>query len=305
MSIEFLRSHAKRLSEFAKETELKAKANPDDFFLQIAAKNQRDAAASVRSECALSTAERNGALVDLRLIGPRADGSVSLETFVKAMHPFVNACKLAAYKIRNGQEAASRVSREISSTLNIKLAGLAPGSTHILMTGNASPDLTGESLFNETIKQLFELLNSDNASFYDSIDTVGGKAAHHISELMKSLDSAGLAAELSWNGPGGRRVWAGRPDEIVRVRALIEAVQEPTTFDEKIEGTVAGIRDTGRLHVRTDDGMISIRYPLKLTKEVQLLRISSPAVLNVKTTRYWDAASKQHVSKRRLISVVP
>lgn len=305
MSIEFLRAHADKLSEFAKETELMAQAKPDDFFLRIAAKNQRDAAASARSEYALASAENNGALVDLRLIGPRADGSISLETFVKAMNPFINACKLAAYKIRNGQEAAKRVSRDISSTLNIKLAGLAPGSTHILMTGNAAPDLTGESLFNETIKELFELLNSDNANFYDSIDAVGGKAAHHISELMKSLDGAGLAAELSWNGPEGKRVWAGRPEEIVRIRALIETVQEPTIFDERIDGVVAGIRDTGRIHVRTDEGMISIRYPLKLTKEVQLLRISSPATLKVKTTRYWDATNKQHVSKRQLVSVIP
>src|SRR5690606_27207830 len=138
-------------------------------------------------------------------------------------------------------------SQDISNALNIKLAGLAPGSTHILMTGNASPDLTGESLFNETLKELFELLNSDNTDFYGSIDAVGGKAAHHVSELMRSLNSAGLAAELSWNGPGGMRRWKGRPDEIIRVRTLIEMVQDPSTFEEVVEGVVAGIRDTGRL----------------------------------------------------------
>lgn len=304
MNIEFLSNHAKKLTEFASETELKAKAEPNNFFLQAAAVNQKAAAAAARRELAVATAEASGSLVDFRLIGPRADGSLPLEVFIKAMQPFVNACKYAAHKIRHGTEAAHRVSQDISNALNIKLAGLAPGSTHILMTGNASPDLTGESLFNETLKELFELLNSDNTDFYGSIDAVGGKAAHHVSELMRSLNSAGLAAELSWNGPGGMRRWKGRPDEIIRVRSLIEMVQDPSTFEEVVEGVVAGIRDTGRLHLRTDDGLVSIRYPFKLTKEVQLLKISSPASLSVRTTRYWDEVNKQFVFKRQLISVV-
>lgn len=304
MTMEFLREHASALTNFAKETEAKAKLAPDDLFLQLAAKNQKTAAAEVRHQLAVAEAESSGALVDLRLIGPRADGSIPLEIFVKAMTPFANACKLAAHKIRHGQEASRSVAKDISDSLNIKLAGLAPGSTHILMTGNAHPDLTGQSLFNETIQEVFELLNSTNESFYDAIDAIGGRSAHHISELMKSLDGAGLAAELSWSGPAGKRFWAGRPDEITRIRALIDTVQEPTTSPEVVEGMVAGIRDTGRLHIRTEENVISMRFPLKLAEEVQKLKIFAPAKLNVQTTKYWDQTNKRHIYKRQLVSVI-
>ena len=44
MSIEFLKNHARVLSEFAGATSKRATLNPDDFWLQIAAKNQRQAA---------------------------------------------------------------------------------------------------------------------------------------------------------------------------------------------------------------------------------------------------------------------
>lgn len=44
MNIEFLRNHARVLSEFAAATTARAALNPDDFWLQIAAKNQQQAA---------------------------------------------------------------------------------------------------------------------------------------------------------------------------------------------------------------------------------------------------------------------
>ena len=188
MSIEFLDTHAKKLSGFAAETEQMSRAQPDNFFLKIAAKNQKAAALDAQKELAIAMAEQNSELVDLRLIGPIANGSISLDIFFNAMQPLLKAFKQAAYKISTGIESSLRIPEEISDSLNIKLAGLAPGSTHILITGNAQPDLTGHALFTESANSLFELLSSNNADFYEAVDLIGGKATQHISELMRALD---------------------------------------------------------------------------------------------------------------------
>lgn len=76
MTSKFLRDHSEALTNFAKVTRERASAAPDDFFLQLAAKAQEDAAHDSARALALEEADEAGELVDVRLIGPRADGSI-------------------------------------------------------------------------------------------------------------------------------------------------------------------------------------------------------------------------------------
>lgn len=303
MSSKFLRGHADALSKFARETSERARENPDDFFLQVAAKNQEDSARAIEHQFQLAEAEEAGELVDLRLIGPRAEGSISLDWFIAAMEPLSKTWKLAAHRLRYGHDAARGVGADVVSALNLKLAGLGYGSTRIFVTGNAMPDLTGESLLQATLTQTFRLLNSNQDDFYDAVDAMGGRSAHQLSEFMKVLDSAGLAAQFTWQSPRGRQFWEGRPDEITRIRALLDTIREPERYEEVVEGRVAGITDTGRLDLRTDDGKVSIRFPLRLTDQVQRLTITSLARIKVETAKYWDSVEKKDIYKRQLISV--
>lgn len=303
MSSSFLRDHANSLKEFADETTRRAKENPNDFFLQLAAKNQNSAALSVLKKVALAEAEEMGELLDVRLIGPRANGSISLDSFIDTIGPLSKSWKYAAHRLRYGRDAVRGAASDVVSALNFKLAGLAHGSTHIYITGNTAPDLTGESLLQATLVQTFRLLNSNQEDFYDAVDAIGGKAAHQLGEFMKGLDKAGLAVQFSWNTSDGARRWEGRPDEITRVRALLDTVNEPERYNETIEGSVAGITDTGRLALRTVEGKMLIRFPLKLTEEVQKLKIASHAKVKVETLKYWDSVDKRDVFKRHLITV--
>lgn len=303
MTSKFLRDHSNALANFAKETRERASAAPEDFFLQLAAKVQEDAAHDAARALALEQADEAGELVDVRLIGPRADGSISLDWFIAAMEPLSKAWKLAAHRLRYGHDAARGVGADVVNALNLKLAGLAYGSTRIFVTGNSMPDLTGESLLQATLTQTFRLLNAGQEDFYDAVDAMGGKSAHQISEFMKALDEAGLAAQVTWQSPKGRKFWEGRPDEITRIRALLDTLREPERYEELIDGRVAGITDTGRLDLRTDDGKVSVRFPLQLTEQVQQLTITSPARLRVETARYWDSVEKRDIYKRKLIRV--
>ena len=94
-----------------------------------------------------------------------------------------------------------------------------------------------------------------------------------------------------------------RSDEITRIRSLLDTIREPERYEEIVIGRVAGITDTGRLDLRTDEGKVSIRFPLKLTEQVQRLTITSVASIRVETARYWDSVEKKDIFKRQLISV--
>jgi len=301
MSSLFLRDHANTLTAFAQKTRERAHNAPDDFFLQLAAQAQEDAAHDIQR--ALAIAEEAGELVDLRLIGPQANGSISLDWFIAAMNPLSKAWKLAAHRLRYGQDAVRSIGDDVVDALNLKLSGLAYGSTRIFVTGNGTPDLTGESLLQATLTQTFSLLNAAPGDFYDAVDAIGGKSAHQLSEFMKALSDAGLAAQVTWQSPQGVRTWEGHPAEINRLRTMLETLREPERYQETIEGRVAGITDTGRLDLRTDKGKVSIRFPLRLTQQVQCLTITTPTRLRVETAKYWDSVEKRDIYKRQLISV--
>jgi hypothetical protein len=303
MSSTFLRDHAQSLKKFADDTKDHARSNPDNFLLQLAARNQSAAAGVASQRASLAEADEIGELLDVRLIGPRANGSIPLDSFLDTIGPLTRSWKYAAHRLRYGRDAVRGAASDVVSALNFKLAGLAPGSTHVFITGNAAPDLTGDSLLQATLNQTFRLLNSQQEDFYDAVDAIGGKSAHQLGEFMRGLDRAGLAVEFSWRSAGGMRRWEGRPDEITRVRALLDTVNEPEKYTETIEGSVAGITDTGRLALRTVEGKVLIRFPLKITEQVQKLKIASHAVITVETSKYWDSVEKKDVYKRHLISV--
>lgn len=302
MSTEFLKQHANTLVHFARETEERAQKNPNDFWLKLAAKNQQQAADAAKQELKLAYAEEAGELLDLRFIGPKADGSIAVESFIKILTPLTQAWKAAAYRLRHGT-TTGKIGPEISDSLNLKLAGIAYGSTRILVTGNTAPDLSGESLLHSTLTQTFNLLSAKNDYFYDAVDAIGSRAAQHFGEAMKAIDSAGLAAEFTWDSPKGRVTWHGSTDEVIRIRSLLDTIKEPERYEEDITGLVSGITDTGRLEIRTVDGRVHIRFPLELTSRVQELSIAKTATIHVKTSKYWDAVAKKDIYKRQMIDL--
>lgn len=302
MSIEFLKQHAQTLSEFAEETAARAALNPQDPWLAIAADNQQQAASDAHQRLSLAFAQEAGELMDLRFIGPRADGSISLDAFIKIADPLSKAWKAAAHRIRHGI-SEGRVGKEIADVLNLKLAGIAGGSTRVLITGSSSPDLSGESLLQSTLQQTFRLLTSKNEDFYDAVDAVGGKAAHYFGDAMREIDSAGMSAEFTWHALSEKYTWQGSSAEIGRIKSLIAAVAAPVSYEEEITGNVSGITDTGKLELRTFTGKVLVRFPLDLTDKVQQLSIAKQARLRVSTTKYWDAVGKKDIFKRLLIDI--
>lgn len=302
MSIEFLKQHAQTLSGFAQETAARAKLNPQDPWLAIAADNQEQAASDAFQRLSVACAEEAGELMDLRFIGPRANGSISLDAFIKIADPLSKAWKAAAHRIRHGV-SEGRVGKEIADVLNLKLAGIAGGSTRVLITGNSSPDLSGESLLQSTLQQTFRLLTSKNEDFYDAVDAVGGKAAHYLGDAMKEIDSAGMSVEFTWHALAEKYIWQGSSTEIERIKSLIATVAAPVSYEEEITGKVSGITDTGKLELRTPSGKVLVRFPLDLTDKVQQLSIAKAARLRVSTTKYWDAVGKKDVFKRLLIDI--
>ena len=268
MNTDFLKKHAIELESAARMSAAAALLDPDDFWKSAVAVNQRKAANDIKRQLEMAIADEAGELVDLRFIGPKADGSLPLDVFLKIADPLSKAWKAAAFRLRHGI-SEGRIGMEISDSLNLKLAGIGPGSTHIYLTGSTAEDTTGESLLRTTLQQTFRLLGSRNDEFYDAVDAIGGRAALSFRDAMKAISSAGLSAEFSWRDDGHLHTWRGTTDELTRIKTLLDAASESDSYEETITGMVSGLFENGRLVLRTDNGKVKIRFALDQTPAVQ------------------------------------
>lgn len=301
MSTDFLERHAKELQNVARETTERSAAAPEDFWLNAAADNQRQAAREAARDIELQHARENGELLDMRFSGPKANGSISLDAFLKIAEPLNKAWKAAAFRLRHGI-VEGRIGQDIGETLNLKLAGIAQGSTHIFVTGNGFDDLTGENLFRETLTQTFRLLSSTDDDFYDAVDAMGGRAAQYVGEALRAIGAAGFAAQFSWQSRTSLQCWNGSTHEVLRIRTLLAGVSSSETYEQTLTGTVAGISDNGKLDIRTVLGRVRVRFPLDMIPAVQRLKIAADANVRVQATRFTDPITKREVIKYQLLS---
>lgn len=287
--------------------EAKARENPDDVTMQFFARAFAGYKAGAQKKASTVQSELVNELIDFRFLGPRADhGAMRLGDFLAVMEPLNSALNRAAYRLRNGVEAWRGVGDEIRDSLNLQMAGLAVGSTRVLITGDGRADLTGMSLLHNTLKHTFNLLNARQDEFLDAVDAVGGLSAKSFGQALKKTARFGLAARFTWRHDGGHRVWEGSPLEIDRVIALIASNSEPEVYEQVLQGTVASIADNGVIYIRqgADKDRVKIRFPMKASMEAEKLRMKMSVALKVKTSVYQDTVLKKDVFKHTLISTL-
>lgn len=295
--------HAAKLEEFAQQSLSLAKQQPNNPWATIIAQNHVSAAEDARHTYIKERLEESGQVIDFRFFGARADGSIPLDSFIKIFDPISRALKSSAHKILTGSDEG-KTAPIVGDYLNLKLAGISYGSTRVFISGSVAPDLTGSSLLQKTLEEFFILLNATNENFYESVDRIGGRSAKIFYEALSAIDSAGFGTEFSWQSPKGKQIWKGTPDEVTRLRTLLDGVQEPTVYEEELSGFVSKLFESGKIEIRIGDDRIPIAYPLSLIEQVQRLTISSPAKLLVLTSQYYDNVRKKDVFHRNLVSVL-
>lgn len=279
--------------------------NPNDRLASLLVKNREQALADLQAEKRQEEARKLGELVELRLHGPRVDrGAIPLDAFLKVTAPLLRAMRAIAERQRYGTAVLSqRVKKLTADSLNLKLAGVGVGSTRLMLTGSGVADTaSGESLLHLTLDRMLTLLNAPSEGFFEAIDVVGVQAAKALGEFAGAIESAGMAAEITWPFGDKPLHWEGRSDELVRIKTLLEQIDKPEEHEIELEGEVAGILDTGRLQLRVNDlGKVTIRYSLDKTHVAQQLVIRKQARLKVLASTYWDPVRQAEVSKYHLL----
>ncbi len=305
MSNEVLRRHVENLRANAAETKARADDNPEDWLLQSIATSQQNAVVEAARQLSLAEVGPADVALEWRLVGQRLKfGELPLSLLAKLADPLNKLLLRAAYFARNKAEPQHGVGEDLANELDLRLSGLAPGSTRIFLAGNATPDTTGNSALSEGIEHLLDALISadDFQAFYERIGDLGESASHALRDTLRALEQEEASVEVIWRTPTGTRTWSGPYDQVVRLRSLLDGVSEPTIRQAEVAGAVEVLNANGTIRLTDSFGQKkSVRFnPKNQTDQVSSLRLGQHVTLSVTERVVLDPISGNEVSQYRL-----
>lgn len=252
--------------------------------------------------------QRGKEVIELRLIGNEVDnGTVPLELLANLSKYFSGLITSASAKLKLGQDLPGAISSDITYPLNLRFADIGQGSSRLFITGDTSPDLFGESLLENSLSGLFELLNSDlNEGLSDQVHFLGLRSTHNLAEFLKVLRKRSIELELSWSAPNeAKHFWKGRRDKIQILERLLDSFSASEPVDTVVSGVVELISRSGKLELRQEnDDVIKITYSKKLFTEVRKLRLGDTVRLDCKEITVFNSSTEEEKQKYSLSKIL-
>ena len=255
----------------------------------------------------IAKAERAHEVVRLRLDGAHlATGTLPLRLLANFVTPFNSVLEQSAWRFWDRSGDASRIDQNFIRHLDLRLVGLEMGSTQLVILGNTSPDLSGISALESALRDIFELLDSDVETFADRVHAIGISAGKSLAAFLTRLESENTALELEWPAPEGIYRWDGRPNEITRVRSLLDEIGEPTTSTERFSGTVNLLSIRNRMEIQNNGTGEKLRvgYHNSIAEFIHDLRLGDTRVFEVERTIYPFVVSKRKRDTYRLVNII-
>jgi hypothetical protein len=304
-----IKQRAKEVSGMISERERRLDEKPNDLGIKLTLSSLRAHLNDLDRQALLMQAEEERALVDLRLIGNQVtNGTIRLALIAKIAAPLAEVLTAAAHKARYQDDEKPGSWAMVSSMLDLRLAGLSAGSTRLYLTGNAAEDLTGHSLFDASMRQLFALLNADQESFFESVHEMGPRASRAAETLLKVMEAEEVSAELNWTSVSAQAYhWEGRTDRITQLRAMLEQTEERQTEVVRLRGAISMVSDTTRIHIREDGKtkVTKIKYRRDQLPLIADLTVGRRVVLEVERTSFYDKGEQRLIERFSLGDVLP
>lgn len=295
------KNHVEQLQKFAEQSQKIAESKPDDIFAAIIAENQKQAAEEEARKYALEKRESQGAIVELRFLGAQAEnGSLPLDYFLKIFNPLSTAIKRVAYNLLT-DKVRKNIPNEIKDALNIRLADIRTGSTRILLSGSIEKDCTNQSLFSDSMTEIFDLLNAEHDEIHDRVKKIGETSAKYLSDALKATKSLDLTLEMTWSQPNKNNQWKGTVGNLDKIISLLADFVMEKEYEEIIEGTIYSISKQAIKVKQQDGSFILVKYHPKLLSFVQTLSVLTDTRLKVRTKKLFNEATQEYAYNYKLL----
>lgn len=276
------RNHLEQAKELLRESERKAREG--SFASELAARSLRSHVDELRTYAAIDAVGATHELVDFRMIADRfRAGSVPLNVISQAAEQIRSMLGYAALKSIQGGINKKRVPKYLYEDLDLRLAGVLPGSTRLLIAATANRDLFGDGVAKRAIERIMEVVesNGEGEAFLNSVADLGPQSSKHLREFLRIIRANTGALDLRWSFAGSQVAkWEATAQTVASVTAALERTVLREEAKELFNGHIELLSKRERIQLRTETGrVIRILFPRRLLSEVSELHLDQEVSL--------------------------
>ena len=276
--IQKIQSQIDAVAEMLVQYENLLAKEPNDFSHQLSIDSLKAQISGLEKQMMYEKAKRDKEVIEIRLKGRTADGTIPLEVLAKLADGLSGTVLNASYFIQFGQKVKKIKVKAVHDIVNLRLAGISTGSTRLFVTANTAPDLFGRSLAEESLKHSFNLLQSESADeLTESASKIGKESVRKLYKFITTISNAEMEVDLKWNSPTNENYnWDGNKQTLLRVAQSLTNIQmsDPETID--FSGELIAISLRGTFEIKLDDKRtIRGEFPNNLLEDIKTLTIGS------------------------------
>ena len=304
--IKNLQKKLEEANKIFKSYELILKNDPDNFAHKLSLGSLKHHISELQEKIKHEKMLRNIEVVEFRLKGTLAKyGSLPLHILGDLSKNLSEAILLASQNIKQGGTTRGRIPKDIINTLDLRLAGISPGSTKIFITGSTSPDLFGNSLLENSLENTFKLLKSETPEkLTESVSTMGIRGVNKIKGLLKTLDKSDLEAEMIWSSPSQQNYhWIGKKNVILTMSNSLDSIKstEPELF--QITGKLVMGSLKGQFEIEDKSGQsYKGRFPSALVNDIEKLHLGQIVETTIEMNSIINESTGQEKINYKLVS---
>lgn len=297
-SIQRLKDNIQIFETMIEKSERQLSENQDDFSIKLSINNLRSQVSQLYSELYKENLKREKEIIQVRLKGEIAKyGSIPLEVLANLASSFSESIMQTSKYMKFGNRYIKNINKVIKSIIDLRIADIENGSTILYLTGNTSPDLFGNSTIQDSLENIFNLLESPNdEQLSENITTVGAKAVRGFTKLFSHLSREKLELNLKWDSPFDKSFsWEGDQEKIHSLYNTFNQLDIEKPEDIRFEGELITISLKRKFEIKVENRFTYYgMYPLDLLDEMKKLHIGAIVKgIITKTTFYNPLTDKE------------
>jgi len=238
---------------------------------------------------AIEQVGRTHELIDFRMIADKfKTGSVPLNIIARAAEEIRKMIGYAALRFTQGGMDRKRVPIDLYDELDLRLAGILPGSSRLIVAAAAHRDLFDDGVAKHAIERIIEVLETGGrgTEFLDSVADLGPSSARSLREFLKILRANSGALELTWRYAGTDVMrWSASAEVVSDVTAALEHTVLKEEAKQLFRGKIELLSKRERIQLRTDSGeVIRVLFPKRLLPDVSELHLDQEVALFCQVT---------------------
>jgi len=276
-SIRNITAHISQLSKVVDEYSIALNNDPQNFSLQITIENLRSQISDLQNQLYQENLKREKEIVQLRFKGSVARfGTFPLSLVGGLTNSFSNAVFNTSKFFQFGNKGGRKIDSIINETIDLRLEGLGRGSTIFYLSAKTSPDLFGNSVIQNSLDNVFDLLNSQSPEqIIENISIVGSRSIKYYSDFFEELNKDELELDLTWHTPNETiKEWYGTKERILSLYNTLNNIKLSEPEEITFVGEIITLSLKGRFEILSvENERFYGTFPNELVEQIKRLHV--------------------------------